>query len=204
MADYFYPSNLLVSEPLQCFIGGREPSQALHLSSSLCLWCEAVAGECVCVCVPEPMALPAHSRCSLHVQPHKLVAASSSKQRAAGVLSCDSVTVAAGISGLFKAWQRVGAVHKENLILPSAGSCMELLGTMRIYAANVVPCVSLLDCRNKAQSSDVACLSSPRASSATCTALSALETIVTLKVLGILAKTQLFDAQYFRQICIFL
>lgn len=106
MAGYFSPSNLLVSEPLQCLRGGREPSQALHLSSSLCLWCEAVAGEhvCVrvCVCVPELMALPAHSRCSLHIQPHKLVAAPFSKHRAAGVLSCDSVSVAAGTSGLFE------------------------------------------------------------------------------------------------------
>lgn len=76
----------------------------------------------------------------------------------------------------FKAWQRVGAVHKKNLILLSAGSCMELLGAMRIYAANIVPCASLVDCRNRAQSRDLACLSSPRASSATRTALSALET----------------------------
>lgn len=146
------------------------------------------------------MALPAHSRCSLHLQPHKLVAASSSKHRAAGVLPCDSLTVAAGISSQVLK-QRIGAVHKENLILLSASSCTELLRAMRIH---VVPCVSFVDCRNKAQSRDVACLSSPRASSATCTALSALETLVTLKILGSLAKTQLFDAQYFREICIFL
>lgn len=109
--DFFYPRNgdkksLLVSlsqpstcfEPFQCLGGGREPSQALHLSSRLCLWCEAVAGACVCV--PELMAPPAHSRCSLQAQPHKLLPAAFSKPRAAGVVSCDSVSVAAAISGL--------------------------------------------------------------------------------------------------------
>ena len=45
MAGCFYPSNLLVSELLECRRGGRELSQALHLSSSLCLRCKAVAGE---------------------------------------------------------------------------------------------------------------------------------------------------------------
>lgn len=49
MAGCFYPSNLLVSELLECHRGGRELSQALHLSSSLCLRCKAVAGEHVCI-----------------------------------------------------------------------------------------------------------------------------------------------------------
>lgn len=76
-----------------------------------------------------------------------------------------------------RVWQRVGAVHKKNLILLSGGSCTELLRAMRIYAANIVPCLSLVDCRNKVESRDMACLSSPRAFSAKCTALSALETL---------------------------
>jgi len=45
MAGCFYPSNLLLSELLECRRGGRKLSQALHLSSSLCLRCKAVAGE---------------------------------------------------------------------------------------------------------------------------------------------------------------
>lgn len=45
LSGCFYPSNQLVSELLECCRGVRELSQALHLSSSLCLWCKAVAEE---------------------------------------------------------------------------------------------------------------------------------------------------------------
>lgn len=56
-----------------------------------------------------------------------------SKWRAAGVLSCDCISVAAGIFSVFKAWQRGSTVYRNNLVLLSAGSCPELLGARRFF-----------------------------------------------------------------------
>lgn len=73
----FYPSSLLASELLECQRGGRELSQALHLSSSLRLWCKAVAGEhehtwgvCEHVCSNQWLSLHAQQML-LHLQPCK-------------------------------------------------------------------------------------------------------------------------------------
>lgn len=124
---------------------------------------------CVCVHVPEPMALPAHTAdapfmCSL-------VAASWRANREQPVFCLVTVNQCGcwHFQVCFKVWQRAGVVYKKNLILLSAASCTEPLRAIRIYAANIVFCASLVDGRNKAQSREVACLSSPRASSTTCT-----------------------------------
>jgi len=54
---------------------------------------------CVCVRARADGTPCTHSRCSLHVQPHKPGGSIlESKWRAAGVLSCDCISVAAGIS----------------------------------------------------------------------------------------------------------
>lgn len=127
MAGYFYPNNLLFSEPFQCLRGGRERRQALHLSSSLCLWCEAVAGACVCVCLSRWHSQhTADAPCTYSHTSWWLLPSANGEQPVFCLVTLSVWLLPSQVC--FKAWQRVGAVHKKSLILLSASSCMEFLG----------------------------------------------------------------------------
>lgn len=97
------------------------------------------------------------------------------------------------------------AACRKSLILLAVDSCTDVLGAMRIYAANIVSGVSLVDGRNKVESRDEACLSSPRAFSTTSTEsfISSWDSIVSPKILGSLAKRRLLNTQHFREAEVF-